>query len=136
MPFGEHIHAYLRIPVIDIHPQRGRSFGLFDAVRQLLDHFTRDVFDRQLDIHLLNHRVAHFGELYHRSNLEFQLLVVVGLGLDLAPDEEEIVVEQVFAEIFVVLAEKRKFVRAVVVFKREFSPGFARLGNEVLRGDS
>ena len=36
----------------------------------------------------------------HRSNLEFQLLVVVGLGLDLAPDEEEIVVEQVFAEIF------------------------------------
>ena len=22
MPFGEHIHAYLRIPVIDIHPQR------------------------------------------------------------------------------------------------------------------
>ena len=98
MPFGEHIHAYLRISVIDIHPQRGRSFGLFDAVRQLLDHFARDVFDRQLDIHLLDHRVAHFGELYHRSNLEFQLLVVVGLGLDLAPDEEEIVVEQVFAK--------------------------------------
>ena len=96
MPFGEHIHAYLRIPVIDIHPQRGRSFGLFDAVRQLLDHFTLEDYNGTHEFALFSKDYENFRKYlfndyflfirgkvqpkpYNDKELEFKIISMVQL---------------------------------------------------------
>ena len=78
-------------------------------------------------MHLLD-GLLQLRQLHHRRDAEFQLLVVVGARLYPSPDKEEIVAEKVFAEILVILAEKREFVRAVVILQLELSPRLSGLG--------
>ena len=113
------------------------SVSPFDCrthLRETADERLGHVAHGQLHDHFLD-RVAHLGELRHADDLELQLLIVVGLGLHLPADEEEVVGEEVLAEILVVLAEKRELVRSVVVLQLEFAPRLAGLGHQVLHAD-
>ena len=70
----------LRSAVVDVQAQQRVALRLADPLRQVVDERFGHLLDRQLHDHLLD-RVAHLLQLNHRNDLEFQLLVVIGLGL-------------------------------------------------------
>lgn len=114
MALRKEVERHARFAVEDVHAQQRVALRLPHALRETADERLGHVAHGQLHDHFLD-RVAHLGELRHADDLELQLLIVVGLGLHLPADEEEVVGEEVLAEILVVLAEKRELVRSVVV---------------------
>ena len=135
MAFGEETAGNVVRGVEQTDSENSVAFRLADLRGQLLDQLPGDVADGQLHAQLLNHRIAQLLQLDHRNNLELQLLVVVEPGLHLAAHEKEVIGEKVLAEVFIILAEQRELVRAVVIFERELAPRLPGLGHQVLHAD-
>ena len=98
----EETERNMRFAVDHADAEKGLALCLLHLLRQFAYQRRGYVLDGQQHVHLLDHRVAHLRELHHRDDLELQLLVVIGFGLDPSPDEEEIIREEVLAEILVI----------------------------------
>ena len=96
----------LRLAVDEVHAQQRVSLRPADAFREFADQRFGQLLDGQQDVHLADHRVAQLLQLDHRDDFEFELLVVVGPGLNLSADEEEVVGEEVLAEVLIILAKE------------------------------